>query len=164
MHYMYGVSSMYSGFPQSQHAPDLSEKAARSLVSVCRLWNELAQELLYENVWIADTRRWASLSAALQRPDVARHVRSLRLSTTRYDHNIEALRYCPQVEVLIQPEFPRPERLYAAPNVPLPLLHSLRHLYWIESEWSSVILEKVLRAAPNLEHIFLTSSVTSTTT
>src|ERR1700761_1520595 len=142
MHYMYGVSSRYSGFPQSQHAPDLSEKAARSLVSVCRLWNELAQELLYENVWLTDTRRWASLSAALQRPEVARHVRSLRLSTTRFDHNVEALLYCSQVEVLVQPEFPRPELLYATPNVPLPRLHSLKRLYWIESQWSSALLEK----------------------
>ncbi|KAJ7199131.1 hypothetical protein GGX14DRAFT_699859 [Mycena pura] len=143
-------------------APDARRflKAARSLMSVCRLWNRLARELLYENVWIADTRRWASLSAALQRPNIARHVRSLRLSTTRYDHNVEALCYCPQVEMLVQPEFPRPEYLYAAPDVPLPRLHSLKWLYWVESEWSSALLEKVLRAAPNLEHIFLTSSGT----
>ncbi|KAJ7199144.1 hypothetical protein GGX14DRAFT_572907 [Mycena pura] len=133
-------------------------KAARSLMSVCRLWNELARELLYENVWIADTRRWASLSAALQRPDVAQHVRSLRLSTTRYDHNVEALRYCPQVEMLVQPRFWRPEYLHTAPDVPLPRLHTLKSLYWAESEWSSALLEKVLSAAPNLEHIFLISS------
>ncbi|KAJ7199126.1 hypothetical protein GGX14DRAFT_662104 [Mycena pura] len=135
-------------------------KVSLSLVSVCRLWNRLAQELLYENVWLTDTRRWASLSAALQRPDIARHVRSLRLSTTCYEHNVEALRYCPQVEVLVQPELPHPELLYAAPSVPLPLLHSLRHLYWVESQGSSAILDKVLSAAPNLEHIFLTSPAT----
>ena len=86
-------------------------------MSVCKLWNVLAQELLYENVWLTDARRWASLSAALQRPDVARHVRSLRLSTARYDHNVEALCYCPQVEMLYQPDYPRPEYLDTAPDV-----------------------------------------------
>ncbi|KAJ7197354.1 hypothetical protein GGX14DRAFT_667815 [Mycena pura] len=133
-------------------------KAARSLMSVCKLWNVLAQELLYENVWLTDARRWASLSAALQRPDVARHVRSLRLSTARYDHNVEALCYCPQVEMLYQPDYPRPEYLDTAPDVPLPRLQSLKYLYWAESEWSSALLENVLSAAPNLEHIFLFSS------
>ncbi|KAJ7150844.1 hypothetical protein C8R43DRAFT_1005396 [Mycena crocata] len=133
-------------------------QAARSLGRVCRLWNGLAQELLYQNVWV--NNRFASLSAALERPDTARLVRSIRLSSTRFDHNAVILRKCPQVEVLVQPEFPRSERLYAVNDLQLPPLPCLRRLHWIESWWSSELLHVVLQAAPNLEHISLASSWT----
>ncbi|KAJ7197363.1 hypothetical protein GGX14DRAFT_471130 [Mycena pura] len=137
-------------------------KVAHSLASVCRLWNRLAQELLYENVWIKDTRLWTSLSVALQRPDTARHVRSLRLSATRGDHNVEALHHCPQVEVLIRPDAFDTELglLCAAAGVQLPRLHSLKRLYWVHSYWSSTLFRNVLSVAPNLEHLFLTGSAT----
>ncbi|KAJ7512329.1 hypothetical protein B0H11DRAFT_2182682 [Mycena galericulata] len=133
-------------------------QAARSLGRVCKLWNALAQEILYEHVWV--NKRFASLSAALERPATARLVRSVRLSTTRFDHNAAVLRQCPHVEVLVQPEFPRAERLYAARDTPLPPLPALRRLYWIESWWSSGLLQRVLDAAPHLAHIALSSSST----
>ncbi|KAJ7778398.1 hypothetical protein B0H16DRAFT_1711902 [Mycena metata] len=134
--------------------------AARSLRCVCRLWSELGLELLFENIWVNSTRRWPSLSSGLQHPNVAHLVRSIRLSTTRFDHNIDVLRRCLHVEVLVQPEFPRTERLYSVATVQLPPLQSLKRLYWIASAWSSALLQSVLFAAPNLEHISLSSSTT----
>ncbi|KAJ7245405.1 hypothetical protein B0H12DRAFT_786998 [Mycena haematopus] len=70
------------------------------------------------------------------------------------------LRHCgPHIEVLVQPEFPRMERLYAASlDIPLPLLLSLTRVYWIESTWSLPLLRAVLAVAPNLKHLTLSSS------
>ncbi|KAJ7663865.1 hypothetical protein DFH06DRAFT_1324377 [Mycena polygramma] len=134
-------------------------KVACSLRRVCRLWSHLAQELLFENVWV--NKRWSSLSSSLQQSDIARLVRVVRLSTTRFDHNAVVLQQCAaHIEVLVQPEFPRAERLYSVAEVELPPLVSLKRLYWIESWWSSPLLHSVLRAAPNLEHISLSSSST----
>ncbi|KAF7338829.1 hypothetical protein MSAN_02205600 [Mycena sanguinolenta] len=137
-------------------------KTARSLQRVCRLWAELAQVLLYENVCVND-RRWPSLSKALLNPhptSVIRNVRNVRLSPTRFDRNALILRHCgPHIEVLVQPEFPRTERFYsAALDTPLPPMLSLTHIYWIESAWSAALLQSVLAAAPNLTHLTLSSS------
>ncbi|KAJ7863725.1 Alpha/Beta hydrolase protein [Mycena olivaceomarginata] len=42
------------------------------LKRVCQLWATLAQELLYENIWVNDSvTRWASLSSALGQPNIA---------------------------------------------------------------------------------------------
>ncbi|KAJ6469330.1 hypothetical protein C8R45DRAFT_1166860 [Mycena sanguinolenta] len=137
-------------------------KVARSLQRVCRLWAELAQVLLYENVCVND-RRWPSLSRALLNPDptsVIRNVRNVRLSPTRFDRNALILRHCgPHIEVLVQPEFPRMERFYsAALDMPLPPMLSLSRIYWTESTWSAPLLQSVLAASPNLQHLTLSSS------
>ncbi|KAJ7705537.1 hypothetical protein B0H17DRAFT_1126346 [Mycena rosella] len=60
-----------------------------SLGRVCKLWNELTHGLLYENAEV--NTGFASLSAAMARLDTARAVRSMRLSMTRFDHNITIL-------------------------------------------------------------------------
>ncbi|KAJ7636758.1 hypothetical protein FB45DRAFT_449623 [Roridomyces roridus] len=131
---------------------------ARSLVNVCKSWNDMAHELLYENVWVNEG--FASLTAALQDAATARRVRRIRLSTTRFDHNAAILRQCPHVEVLVQPEFPRALRMYSDSKMPLPHLSTLRELYWIQSSWSSELLLIVLDAAPNLTHLCLSTSWT----
>ncbi|KAJ7306852.1 hypothetical protein DFH08DRAFT_1088882 [Mycena albidolilacea] len=135
-------------------------KAARSLQRVCRLWAKLAQDLLYENIRVNETRRWPSLSNALLQPEIAILVRNVRLSPTRFDHNEFMLRHCgPHINVLVQPEFPRSERLYTATlHTPLPPLLSLTRVYWIESAWSAPLLRAVLAAAPNIQHLSLSSS------
>ncbi|KAJ7749210.1 hypothetical protein B0H16DRAFT_1888261 [Mycena metata] len=145
--------------PANDRDLQLFLKAARSLRCVCRLWSELGLELLFENIWINDSG-WPSLSSSLQHPNVARLVRSIRLSTTRFDHNIDVLARCPHLEVLVQPEFPCTERLYSGATVQLPPLQSLKRLYWVVSAWSSVLLQSVLFAAPNLEHISLSGYAT----
>ncbi|KAJ6580894.1 hypothetical protein B0H19DRAFT_1228440 [Mycena capillaripes] len=144
--------------PVNDHQLQRFLRAVCSLRRVCRLWSELAQELLYENVWV--NKRWPSLFSGLEKLHIARLVRSVRLSTTRFDHNALVLQQCTQIEVLVQPEFPRSERLYSVTEVELPPLLFLKRLYWIESWWSSPLLHSVLRAAPNLEHISLSSSST----
>ncbi|KAJ7742131.1 hypothetical protein DFH07DRAFT_943371 [Mycena maculata] len=145
------------GVPAASFAThsDSKPKAARALGRVCRLWNDLARELLYENVWV--NKRFVSLAAALERPGTAEMVRSIRLSTTRFDHNAAILRQCPRVELLVQPEFPRFERLYTG-DAHLPPLPTLRRLHWVESWWSAELLRSVLLAAPNLKNICLSSS------
>ncbi|KAF8217605.1 hypothetical protein K438DRAFT_1795317 [Mycena galopus ATCC 62051] len=153
----------YSGRPDHPlNDQDLQRflKAARSLGRVCRLWAELAQELLYENIWVNDSKRWPSLSKALLQPDRAGLVRNIRLSPTRFDHNAFILHHCaPHIQVLVQPEFPRIERLYAADlDFPLSPLPSLTRVYWIESTWSVPLLRAVLAAAPNIKHLTLSSS------
>ncbi|KAJ6627644.1 hypothetical protein B0H10DRAFT_1993512 [Mycena sp. CBHHK59/15] len=129
-----------------------------SFVRVCKLWNELAQELLYENVKV--NNRFAMLSAVLERPETARLVRSIRLSPTRFDHNFAILKRCPLVEALVLPEFPRPDKVAFTTDSQLSPLLSLKCIYWKESSWSSALLQSVFKVAQNLEHLRLSSSST----
>jgi hypothetical protein len=135
-------------------------QTARSFQRVSRLWSELAKELLYENIWVNNTEQWPLLSSALLQPEVAHLVRTVRLSPMRFDHNEFLLQHCgPHIKVLVQPEFPRFERLYASSlDDPLPPLLSLKRVYWIESTWSAQLLRAVLAAAPSLTHLTLTTS------
>ncbi|KAJ6572280.1 hypothetical protein B0H19DRAFT_1231792 [Mycena capillaripes] len=136
-------------------------EAARLLRCVCRLWSKVAQEVLFENLWVNNKMRWPSLSLALEQPDIARLVRSVRLSPTRLDYNVLVLRRCaPHIRVLVLPEFPDGECLYAAPESEISLapLRSLKRLYWVETFWSAPLLHAVLSAAPNLEHVSLDST------
>ncbi|KAJ7670635.1 hypothetical protein DFH06DRAFT_1369603 [Mycena polygramma] len=133
--------------------------AARSLTSVCQLWNNLAQELLYENIWVRDNERWPSLHNALQRPRNARVVRAVRLSSMRFDHNVWVLQRCANVTVLVLPDSRDDERFCAAPNISLPLLSSLKHLCWAETSSAATLLPAVLAAAPNVEQISLARKV-----
>ncbi|KAJ6572281.1 hypothetical protein B0H19DRAFT_681159 [Mycena capillaripes] len=128
-------------------------EAARSLGCVCRLWNRLAEQLLYENICVND-RPWPSLSLALEQPRIARQVRSVRLSWTNFDHNTLVLQRCgPHVEVLVLTQSPYRDR-----EISLPILPSLRRLYWAETSSSAPLLGAVVSAAPNLEHLSFTSS------
>ncbi|KAJ7636770.1 hypothetical protein FB45DRAFT_907305, partial [Roridomyces roridus] len=130
-------------------------QAARDLVQVCRSWNALAHHLLYENVSVND--RFASLDAALD-PETARHVRRIRLSTRRLDHNAVILRRCRQAVLIVQPGF---KNLPAAVSQ-----HSLinsRALFWAQSApmqavRSFELLESMLEATPNLVHLSLSTS------
>ncbi|KAJ7670387.1 hypothetical protein B0H17DRAFT_1209375 [Mycena rosella] len=144
--------------PLNEHDLQRYFRAVRTLARVCKLWNGLTHGLMYENVQIG--RRFASLVAAIARPETAGAVRSIRLSTTAFDQNAAVLSQCPHVEMLVQPEFPRADRLYAAPERDLPPLHALTRIYWIESYWSAPLLHRVLHAAPNVTHITLSSSRT----
>ncbi|KAJ7636757.1 hypothetical protein FB45DRAFT_1024856 [Roridomyces roridus] len=150
------------GATPAQALSDLEMKrylqAARSLGRVCRTWNRLAHEVLYENVWVNDG--FASLAAAVARPEIGRLVRRIRLSTTRFDRNVSILTKCPQVEMLVLPEFPRSGRLYTVQDIQIPPLLELRELYWVHSYWSSELLLKVLQLAPNLTHVCLLTSST----
>ncbi|KAJ7162364.1 hypothetical protein C8R46DRAFT_1353317 [Mycena filopes] len=123
-------------------------KAVSSLGRVCRLWKDLTQELLYENIRITE---WPSLSAALDRPELARRVRSIRLST-RNDDSVIALRRCPQVEVILQPLCQTASAIVEA-DFELPPLPSLKRLYWTQGPGPCTLLQNVLRAAPNLDHL-----------
>lgn len=107
---------------------------------------------------MGDDRRWPSLFTALEQPNIARLVRSIHLSTTRFDHNAIVLQRCTQVQVLVQPELPNVSRMYAVRWAQLPPLPSLRRLYWIKSLWSLGLLRSVLSVAPNLEHLSLSCS------
>ncbi|KAJ7749200.1 hypothetical protein B0H16DRAFT_892301 [Mycena metata] len=158
------IIDIRSGVKSDNHAANVRDlqlflKAALSLRCVCRLWSELGLELLFENICINDSG-WPSLSSSLQHPNVARLVRSIRLSTTRFDYNVDVLSRCLHVEVLVQPEFPRTERLNSGATVQLPPLQSLKRLYWVVSAWSSALLQSVLFAAPNLEHISFSGTPT----
>ncbi|KAJ7238489.1 hypothetical protein C8J57DRAFT_1373990 [Mycena rebaudengoi] len=95
----------------------------RTLVLVCRSWNDLGNEILYENVKV--NRRFESLYAALQKPGNARLVRSIRLSNTQHSDNVAIIKLCPQVELLVQPDLP-----------PLPYL---RRIYWWNSSCVSAL-------------------------
>ncbi|KAJ7249376.1 hypothetical protein C8J57DRAFT_1356816 [Mycena rebaudengoi] len=131
-------------------------QAARSLALVCRSWNGLAKDILYENIKV-DSRSEA-LSKALENPVTAVLVRTIRLSTTRFDRNAHILNQCPMVEIIVQPEFPRSERLYTVTDTTISSLLLLKQLYWTETAWSSGLLRSVLQASPNLEHVCLSSS------
>lgn len=132
---------------------------------MCRLWNTLAHEILYENIRVDN--RFQALYTALQRPDTARLVRSLRLSTTRFDHNYAILALCPQLQIVVQPDalsLARSDSLVAI-SEPINMLHLpqfslLKRIYWTESFMASGLLRRVLELASNLEHLFLSDSAT----
>ncbi|KAJ7093468.1 hypothetical protein B0H15DRAFT_947591 [Mycena belliarum] len=133
-------------------------RAVRTLARVCRLWNSITRDLLYAHVRI--NARFNSLATALADPSTAAAVRSVRLSSTRFDYNVAVLRLCPHLALIVQPEFPRPGRVHFGPVVPLPALPHLTHLYWISSAWSADLLARVLHAAPTLTDLHLSHSST----
>ncbi|KAF7318360.1 hypothetical protein HMN09_00344800 [Mycena chlorophos] len=141
-------------------------RTVHALGRVCRLWHQLSQELAYQTVRL-DTRRWKSLCAAMDDTErsVAPWIRSMMLSTTRFDHNMQMLQqpaFCDTLEAVLQPEFPRNEAIYAPEKgVVLPPLRNLRWIFWVDTHWSHSSLESVLAAsAPNIQHIVLASSRT----
>ncbi|KAJ7749201.1 hypothetical protein B0H16DRAFT_892302 [Mycena metata] len=136
-----------------------------SFALVSRLWNSLTSEILYENIRVDE--RFHALYTALERPGTARLVRSVRLSTTRFDHNIAILALCSQLQVVVQPEAStasRSQALIGAPdldlNLTIPNLDSLKHIYWTNSDMALDLLLKLIPLAPNLEYLFLTDSKT----
>ncbi|KAJ7096156.1 hypothetical protein C8R44DRAFT_989431 [Mycena epipterygia] len=134
---------------------------AYSFVLVCRLWNSLANEILYENVRVDNW--FPNLYAALRRPGTSRLVRSIRLSAKRFDHNYTILALCAQVQIIVLPEalstpsLATVSGLEAHRELQLPTFHALRHVYWKESMifLSYDLLRKVLRTSPNLECLFV---------
>ncbi|KAK7059836.1 hypothetical protein R3P38DRAFT_3168288 [Favolaschia claudopus] len=131
-----------------------------ALRRVCRHWHTLTQDLLYPHVWLNYSRNWSYISNAVSQPHIAALVRNVRLSPTRFDHNFSILQRCAShIELVVQPEFPRTERVYTGPlDEPLPDLPSLQHVYWIESAWSTPLLLAILRSAVKLQHLAISSS------
>ncbi|KAJ7191190.1 hypothetical protein GGX14DRAFT_601070 [Mycena pura] len=133
---------------------------ASSFALVSRLWNALANEILFENIRVDS--RFHSLYDALNRRGAAHLVRSIRLSSTRFDYDHAILACCPGVQLIVLPDSPE----HAAPlQVPNHLgldsvtqLLSLKRIYWTETRHASGLLRKLVPIAPNLEHIFLSQS------
>jgi hypothetical protein len=138
------------------------DQDARSFVLVCRMWHGLAKEILYENVRV--DARFHILYDSLQLPSTARLVRSIRLSTIRFDHNYQILALCPQVQIVVQPDqvstSMRATFVTLDPyrGLDLPQFDSLRHIYCSESLIASGLLHQVICASPNLEHLFASSA------
>ncbi|KAF8184092.1 hypothetical protein K438DRAFT_1124270 [Mycena galopus ATCC 62051] len=135
---------------------------ASSLVLVCRLWNSLANELLYENIRV-DENFDSLLRPSLENPANANLVRSVRLSPTRFDHNYAILALCPRIQLIVQPEASKKDLVFHAldagiDTAPLSLSQSLTHIYWSESEMTSALLRKLITLAPTLESLFLMNS------
>ncbi|KAJ7670363.1 hypothetical protein B0H17DRAFT_1085921 [Mycena rosella] len=133
---------------------------ACSFVLVCRLWNSLANELLYENVQVDDG--FQALYASLERPGNSYLVRSIRLSTIRFDHNSQILALCPRVQIIVQPDVSNSDigATLALPLEPLrqmdlPTFHFLRHIYCTELLLNSGLLSRVLAASRHLESLFV---------
>ncbi|KAF8217606.1 hypothetical protein K438DRAFT_1795318 [Mycena galopus ATCC 62051] len=137
-------------------------KAACTLRRVCKLWSELAKELLYETIWVNANHQWPSLYSALERPDIAGLVRGVRLSSNHFENNEDVLHLCsgPRIKVIVQPELAISEKIDPAPRYQrsIPALPALTHIYWVESLWSASQLYAVLASAPNLRHLALHSS------
>ncbi|KAF7377171.1 hypothetical protein MSAN_00136400 [Mycena sanguinolenta] len=118
-------------------------EAACLLRLVCKLWGELAKELLYECIWVKDDGHAPSLLrvAALHQPSIRRLVRCVRLSPGHFLHNEAVLQLCgPGMKVIVQPEYSGGDKLYAAPwpedQPPMPQLPALTHLFWAEWYYS----------------------------
>ncbi|KAJ7034586.1 hypothetical protein C8F04DRAFT_568043 [Mycena alexandri] len=136
-----------------------------SFALVSRLWNGLTREILYENIRVDG--RFHALYAALERPGTARLVRSVCLSTTRFDHNKAILALCPQLQIVVQPEASTTSRSQALVgalgldlNVTIPNFDCLKHIYWTHSDVSLNLLLKLISLAPNLEYLFVQVSET----
>ncbi|KAJ7484241.1 hypothetical protein FB451DRAFT_1554818 [Mycena latifolia] len=147
-------------------------RIASSFVLVCRLWNSLANEILYENIRVDD--RFQALYTALKRPGTAPLVRSIRLSPTQFDHNYQILALCPQVQIVTQPDdlatsmalqlqlSNYPSLLQSALEPELPTFLSLRHIFCAELLIDSLLWRRIFRASPNLEYLFVSRSPSST--
>ncbi|KAJ7164414.1 hypothetical protein C8R46DRAFT_1352155, partial [Mycena filopes] len=136
---------------------------ANSFAQVCRLWNAFANEILFENIQV--NKGFNTLYAALQRPGTARLVRSVRLSTTRFDHNLAILGMCPNLKLVVQPDALSMSRSDSLVGIAesigtavLPDFFSLTRIYWTESYVASALLRRLVAAAPNLNHLFLSHS------
>ncbi|KAJ7137657.1 hypothetical protein C8R46DRAFT_612610 [Mycena filopes] len=137
-----------------------------SFALVSRLWNNLTSEILYENIRVDG--RFEALYAALERPGTARLVRSVRLSPTRFDHNIAILALCTRLEIVVLPDAPsksRTELLVGAPGLELsptaiPNLDSLKHVYWTYSDMAADLLRRLIPLAPHLEYLLVKASAT----
>ncbi|KAJ7197460.1 hypothetical protein GGX14DRAFT_471364, partial [Mycena pura] len=133
---------------------------ARSLVLVSRLWNALANEILFENIRVDS--RFHSLYDALNRRGAAHLVRSIRLSSTSSSYNHAILACCPGVQLIVWPDSPEhaapprdPNHLGLDADTRLPFL---KRVYWTETRHTSGLLCKLVPIAPNLEYIFLSES------
>ncbi|KAK7050299.1 hypothetical protein R3P38DRAFT_2862891 [Favolaschia claudopus] len=92
----------------------------------CRGWHTLTQDLLYPHVWLNYSRNWSYISNAVSQPHIAALVRNVRLSPDA--------RCASHIELVVQPEFPRTERVYTGPldeplpDLPLSQTLKLQHL------------------------------------
>ncbi|KAJ7636734.1 hypothetical protein FB45DRAFT_1056033 [Roridomyces roridus] len=144
-------------FLSSQNPFDaFSSQDLLSFVLVSRSWNNLARELLYENIAVPlQAGRCDTLRSALEH-GAADLVRSIRLTANRADQNTAILALCPRVQVVCQPDADRMTRLFSqSPAISLPTFEFLKHVYWTESIMTSELLRLLLAAAPNIEHLFL---------
>ncbi|KAJ7636723.1 hypothetical protein FB45DRAFT_907186 [Roridomyces roridus] len=171
--YIYREATWYSSPLVAAHSEHMSHRLAweplpdpqhflremRSFVLVCRLWNRLANELLYENITVPVDARFSALHAALAQPEVAARVRTIRLSTSRLDYNVAILMLCARAQVIYQPDISPSLRAKDGAKEPiLSAFSCLKHVYWTESFLTSPLLRLLLQAAPHLQHLFLTPS------
>ncbi|KAJ7093467.1 hypothetical protein B0H15DRAFT_159301 [Mycena belliarum] len=137
-------------------------RAACSFVLVCRLWNSLATEILYENVRV--DKRFPMLRATLERRGAGRLVRSIRLSPIHDEYNYQILALCPLVQLIVQPDHSTTQtRRWEFADIPglsrlpaLPELLALRHVYCSELLIDSYLLTVVLETSPNIEYLSVT--------
>ncbi|KAK7028499.1 hypothetical protein R3P38DRAFT_3314971 [Favolaschia claudopus] len=136
---------------------------AYCLVLVCRLWSSYAKELLYENIQV-DVANFDTLYDSLTMFGNARLVRSVRLSTTRFDRNSTVLAICPGLRVIVLSDDDSKSRLRIVDvdinPEQLGPFHSLTHIYWTEATCNAPLLRKILAMAPNISFLFLTNSTT----
>ncbi|KAJ7474449.1 hypothetical protein B0H11DRAFT_1333448 [Mycena galericulata] len=151
-------------FKDSQYLLRNFLRDARSFALVSKFWNSLSNEILYENVRVDD--RFHTLYTSLERPGTASLVRSIRLSTSRFDHNFAIIMLCSRVQVICLPDLGKSDQRLALlthklEDVATNLLQLpfLRHVYWTDSFLASRLLRVILRAAPNLDHLLIAPSV-----
>lgn len=145
----------------------------RTLVCVCKLWRDLARDLLFEDVVIS--RNAPALQHALESGGEGeeKYRRIHRaclpyLSCTPYNyHDSETvatlLQSCPELEVLSRPRtapFVSDVMTFDYPAVECPSLQSLKRLDWWHYNEAARsggynALTEVLRAAPNLQYLSL---------
>ena len=147
----------------------------RTLVRVCRLWRDLARDLLFEDVVIS--RNAPALQQALESGGVGREkYRRIRraclpyLSCTSYNYKdsetvATLLQACPELEILARPRtsityLGSEAMTFDYPTVDCPSLRSLKRLDWWHYNEAARCggynaLTEVLRAAPNLQYLSL---------
>ena len=140
----------------------------RSLVLVCKLWNAIALPLLYQIVWIDESRwntgRW-SLQPLVESAGYGKWVRHIVLPEFGFSDSWEVfeivnfLKFCPDIQTLWRLQYsvhPLLDGLFA------PILNSmtsLRYVHWtfsypIQPESREVIrMNDILRHAPNLRSL-----------
>ncbi|KAJ7056180.1 hypothetical protein C8F01DRAFT_1157020 [Mycena amicta] len=136
-----------------------------SFLRVSRMWNMLATGLLYQNIVVDD--QFPVLHRTLkERPELARSVRAVCLSIRRFDYNSVILLCCPDVQVIVQPDDYTTAGMDSTISVGFDPQHcaipkalaSLKHMYWVETDLSTGMLQPLLVAAPQLVRLFVSES------
>ncbi|RDB15657.1 hypothetical protein Hypma_003995 [Hypsizygus marmoreus] len=153
----------------------------KAIISVCRTWRELGLQFFWEHATTSMVARLIDCSLDNKCRALGRYVRRLELPSRQLQRNTKGqgvrlediLRWCPRVEILVQPKWSGGDKVGVQdfwgdpntwPSTPLSLVESFKTLKRID--WCTLgnegqypahraLLAQLLSASPNLRYLSL---------